>query len=87
MTGPRAAGLRARRRTSHRHIDPSATDMRSASRRAATICSSMNRLFFMGSSLSEQEPFSQVTIGPKNPGRSGDPELDRASGIRFQHST
>jgi hypothetical protein len=31
----------------------SATDVRSASRKMATICSSVNRLFLMGSSLSK----------------------------------
>jgi hypothetical protein len=31
-------------------LDTSATDVRSASRSMATICSSVNRLFFMGSS-------------------------------------
>lgn len=32
--------------------------------------SSVNRLFFMGSSPLGRKPFSQVTDGSKNPGRS-----------------
>jgi hypothetical protein len=30
----------------------------------------VNRIFFISSSLFQREPFSQVTTGPKNPGRS-----------------
>src|SRR5690242_15801584 len=35
-----------------------------------TICSSVNRTFFISSSLRQRKPLSQVTNGPKNPGRS-----------------
>src|SRR5678810_886595 len=49
----------------------SATDVRSASRSTATICSSVNRLFLMGSSLSKShlhrnywsEETGQVNVG------------------------
>src|ERR1039457_781232 len=51
----------------------STTGLRSASRRIATICSSVNRTFFISSSLRQREPSSQVIIGPKNPGRSSTP--------------
>ena len=42
----------------------SATDVRSDSRRIATICSSVNRLFRIGSSLSK-EPFFQKLMDRK----------------------
>src|SRR5262245_19913834 len=48
----------------------SATGLGSASRRIATICSSVKRLFFIGSLSALQEPFSQLTIGPQILGRS-----------------
>ncbi|WP_208451115.1 hypothetical protein, partial [Burkholderia gladioli] len=40
----------------------------SASRRIVTICSSVNRLFFMTSFL-RWKPFSQVSTGPKITGQ------------------
>ena len=46
-----------------RHL--AATGLLSASRRILTICSSLNRLFFMASS--PQKPFSQISTGPKIP--------------------
>ena len=44
----------------------SGTGFSSASRRIVTICSSVNRVFFMAPSSGPRAPFSQASAGPKN---------------------
>src|SRR5947208_6391266 len=46
-----------------------ATDVRSASRRIATICSSLNRLLRIGSSLSKEPFFQKLTDRKTGPGQ------------------
>ncbi|WP_208446660.1 hypothetical protein, partial [Burkholderia gladioli] len=50
----------------------------SASRRIVTICSSVNRLFFMTSFL-RWKPFSQVSTGPKITG-----QVNRSAEFSYQ---